>query len=881
MDLSERLPAALAFSYQIERELGRGGMATVYLARDLKHDRLVAVKVLRPDLAAVLGGERFLREIQLTAQLQHPHILPLLDSGQAAGFLYYVMPYIEGETLRHKLTREGQLPIEETLQLTKSVAGALDYAHQRGVIHRDIKPENILLYQGEPMVADFGVALAAASAGRERLTETGLSLGTPAYMSPEQASASPKLDARSDQYSLACVVYEMLAGEPPYTGPTAQAVIAKRFSEPIPHLSTVREVPVGLERAITRALARSPADRFPSVSIFGQALGADPTMPTTIAGGRPGSVRLKWLLRSAAVIPLLAILALLGRHLRSTSGPGIPTHRQFTFTAQAEEPAFSPDGKTIAYVSQHRSLVLEDLAGGGPVTVVPPVPQLGSPRWSPDGRWLYFRMIPDTIQPSGIYRIPSSGGAPVKLAVPEMSDAWGPFDLSPSGDAMVRVSRDSLLVLDLKSGKERVRLAVGGPGLREGKERLTSLGAVRNVSWSPDGRWIASTEEGLGGSSILVTSADGQRGTRLADGIGPVKWSPKSDALYFLAMVSGGTDLMRLRFDSHTGSASDQPRVVLSGLPTLLDWTAVFDLRHDGHMLAYVRGPQSHHVWALTIEQHRDTAIGRRLSEDSRAYDWPALKRDGSSLAVVQYDGSGRGIGDFFTVPFGGGEFTRLTQGPGYKSNASWSPDGTSLVYVLTDSTGSKLILTDRRGGRRRIGTTPPFLVGYYRTSWSADGRTLLYPAVHARTLVALDVAQGRETLISTPDSLDFWMAAVVSPDGRRVVAAENHRATDQFRLWRTSVAESQWISLPTPAGDNIPLLWREDGWIYLFNQVPGSLPVIWRMKPDSVRQEVVAHLPVACRFGFVSISGDARRLVCAVHGLEPDLWLVSNFDTD
>jgi Tol biopolymer transport system component len=656
-------------------------MATVYLARDLKHDRLVAIKVLRPDLAAVLGGDRFLREIRLTAQLQHPHILPLLDSGEAAGFLYYVMPYIEGESLRDRLTREGQLPVDEALRITRAVAAAVYYAHQRGVIHRDIKPENILLYQGEPMVADFGVALAAASAGRERLTETGLSLGTPAYMSPEQASASPRLDARSDQYSLACVVYEMLAGEPPYTGPTAQAIMAKRFSEPIPHLSTVREVPAGLELAITKALARSPADRFASVSAFIQALVADPA--ASIARRR-ASFRLNWAGRAAAVIPLVAILALLSQRLRSRGEPAVPTHRQFTFTAQAEEPAFSPDGKTIAYVSQHSSLVVEELAGGGPVTLVPPVPLLSLPRWSPDGRWLYFRMIPDTNQQPGVYRIPSSGGAPVKMAPAGMIDEWGPFDLSPRGDAIVRVSGDSLVVFDLNSARERARLPAGGPGLRHGTERLTSLGAVRNVAWSPDGRWIASTEEGLGRYSVLVTSADGRRGGVVAEGLGPVKWSPRGDALYFLASVPGGTELMRMQFDPRTGSAAGRPRVVLSGLPTLWDWTALFDIRQDGRMLAYVKGPQSHHVWAVTIEQNRDTANARRLSEDSRAYDWPALKRDGSSLAVVQYD---LGLqGNFCTVPFAGGEFVPLTQGPGYKSNASWSPDGTSLVYVLTDS---------------------------------------------------------------------------------------------------------------------------------------------------------------------------------------------------
>src|SRR5881296_1846200 len=252
-------------------------MATVYLARDRKYDRPVALKVLRPELAAVLGGERFLREIRLTAQLQHPHILTLIDSGEADGFLYYVMPYVEGESLRQRMEREGQLPLDEALRITRAIASALDFAHGRGVIHRDVKPENIMLHQGEPMVADFGIALAISSAGRERLTETGLSLGTPAYMSPEQASAEPKLDGRSDQYSLASVLYEMLAGEPPYTGPTAQAIIAKRLGEPIPHLRTVRHVSPEVNAAVSKALAKAPADRFATAGAFVAALTAGAT----------------------------------------------------------------------------------------------------------------------------------------------------------------------------------------------------------------------------------------------------------------------------------------------------------------------------------------------------------------------------------------------------------------------------------------------------------------------------------------------------------------------------------------------------------------------------------------------------------------------------
>ncbi|HEU5262165.1 MAG TPA: protein kinase [Gemmatimonadales bacterium] len=295
-DQRERLDAALAGRYAIERELGSGGMATVYLADDLKHHRKVAVKVLRPEVASALGPDRFLREIAMAAALSHPHILGLYDSGESAGFLFYVMPYIKGESLRHKLERETQLPVDEALGITRQVAAALEHAHAQGLIHRDVKPENILLYEGEAMVADFGIALAVRAAAGERLTQTGLVVGTPEYMSPEQALGERELDARSDVYSLGCVLYEMLAGEPPFTGPTAQALIAKRLVDPVPALRRLRaEVPPGVEQAVTKALARVPADRFASAGAFAEAL----TKPAPVRP-RPPSV---------AVLPFLNLSA--------------------------------------------------------------------------------------------------------------------------------------------------------------------------------------------------------------------------------------------------------------------------------------------------------------------------------------------------------------------------------------------------------------------------------------------------------------------------------------------------------------------------------------------------------------------------------------------
>ena len=283
---------ALRDRYEVERELGRGGMAIVYLARDVRHDRLVALKTLRPELAHALGPERFLREIQIAARLQHPNILPLHDSGEAAGLLYYVMPYVEGESLRARLDREGQLPIDDAVHIARQVAAALAYAHDNGVVHRDIKPENILLSSEHALVADFGIARAITEAGGERLTETGLAVGTAAYMSPEQAAAEPRIDGRSDIYSLGCVVYEMLAGQPPYTGPTAQAVLARKLTDPVPPLRTVREsVSLALQQTVQRAIARTPADRFATATRFAEALDqqiAAPDMHLTRAGPPSG-----------------------------------------------------------------------------------------------------------------------------------------------------------------------------------------------------------------------------------------------------------------------------------------------------------------------------------------------------------------------------------------------------------------------------------------------------------------------------------------------------------------------------------------------------------------------------------------------------------------
>ncbi|MEO8201028.1 MAG: protein kinase [Gemmatimonadota bacterium] len=438
------LAAALADRYTIERELGAGGMATVYLAHDRKHDRKVAIKVLRPELAAVIGAERFLAEIKTTANLQHPHILPLFDSGavgQGEGdgrsFLYYVMPFIEGESLRDRLTRETQLSIGDSVRIASEVAAALDYAHRRGVIHRDIKPENILLHEGQALVADFGIALAASKAGGTRMTETGMSLGTPHYMSPEQAMGEREITARSDIYALGAVLYEMLVGEPPFTGPTAQAIVAKVVTEsPRPLVPKRHTIPPHIEAATLTALEKTPADRFASAAEFAQALTNTGFVHTSrlvtsrVDGSLVSSLHESRKHRGTLILGVFLIVTTALATWALTRSPGTPpaAMRQWNIVLPDSAPldffglsvygegqpalAISRDGSRLAYVARARGTSLLYLRRLDESISHPLAGTEGAsqPFFSPDGEWVGF------FAAGQLKKVALAGGAPIALA---------------------------------------------------------------------------------------------------------------------------------------------------------------------------------------------------------------------------------------------------------------------------------------------------------------------------------------------------------------------------------------------------------------------------------------------------------------------------------
>ncbi|HUF25653.1 MAG TPA: protein kinase, partial [Gemmatimonadaceae bacterium] len=766
----DRLAAALADRYRIERELGAGGMAKVYLAHDLKHDRDVAIKVLKPELAAVLGADRFVVEIRTTAALQHPHILPLFDSGEADGFLFYVMPFIDGETLRSRLDRETQLGVDESIRIATNVADALDHAHRHGVIHRDIKPENILLHEGRPMVADFGIALAVSAAAGGRMTETGLSLGTPHYMSPEQATAEKEIGARSDVYSLASVLYEMLAGQPPHTGGSAQQIIMKIITEtPAPVTQYRRSVPPHVAAAVAKALEKLPADRFESAQAFAAALGdaaftGFAGTPATVVGRMYAVTSRRPLYAAAAVGAVLLVVAATGwlrgmpelvtsrqrvmlwqHSVGHQLDPGIPRH--------SSQAAIAPDGSSIVYT---------DSAGGVPrllrkqrnesgATVLEGTEGGVSPFFSPDGRWIGYRTVDGRIR-----KVPIEGGGSITLAddgdLTYVSAAW-----LDDGTIVYAGRRYELTRVDAAGGESR---PVHVDTSRSGHTIMT-------ISALPGSRgflYTACSGNCAIESAIYVYDLAADSGRLVVANAAGAWYSPTGHLLY--TDRAGG--LYALGFDA-------ERLVPTSGAVPVIDdvLPASFTLSASGTVL-YAASYGGKALAELTWVSRDGSAVP--LDSTWRGdFHYPALSPDGSAVAVSVGDGTTQ-----LWIRRSDGTRQKLTQDGLVSWRPTWTPDGRSLVFSSLRTPGGTQDDFDLY--RMPVdGSTPPALLldhtyGVWEGEFSRDGRWLV---IRSDELGAISQIRGRRmdtdtALVPLQVNENTKTQIALSPDGRWLAYASD-----------------------------------------------------------------------------------------------------------
>jgi eukaryotic-like serine/threonine-protein kinase len=875
MDQS-RLTAALADRYRIERELGAGGMATVYLAHDLKHDRRVALKVLKPELAAVLGADRFVIEIRTTAALQHPHILPLFDSGEADGFLFYVMPFIDGETLRSKLDRETQLGVDESVRIATSVADALDYAHRHGVIHRDIKPENILLHEGRPMVADFGIALAVSAAAGGRMTETGLSLGTPHYMSPEQATAEKEISARSDVYSLASVLYEMLAGNPPHMGGSAQQIIMKIITESAAPVTSLRKsVPSNVSAAVAQALEKLPADRFASAAAFAAALadrgfGAEATPAGAVAStGRSWN---GWL-RAPQSWAALAILVALASVVLLTSAPGASVERWAVYTqltdASGEEssPSLSPDGESFAYASHARGtwdIYVQRVGGRNPILVAgdTTLDERG-PAYSPDGRQIAY-----SVEGRGIFVMGATGESPRRLTTFGSDPAW-----SPDGRLLVFGSEEVITPYAVNSVGQLWIADVGGgaPTFLLGEPR----NPVYQPSWSPSGRRIAFWVVRGGQRDIATVAASGGEQVLVTDDVDvdwAPTWSPDGRHLYFASDRGGTMGLWRIGIDESSGRARGAPELVAAGVDVAMDLP---QLSRDGASLifrsrlesvnpaAIAFDPAAEQVGSVALLQHRS---GLLVPTD--------VSPDGAWLAL--YNALERQQ-DIFLMRRDGRDLTRLTDDIARDWIPRFTPDGEALTFY-SNQLGPYESWLIRRDGSGRTQLTDFGELQGQSPVFAPDGERLLIlradsliPMIGAAPWPVTPESATRLTGFDVPGG--HMYASGWSPDGRWLTGTvQPHSGANRGNaIYEMATAHARILS--------------DDGVSEVLAWLPGSRRVVYFTKSgalvvqdiESLERRILSDaLPYPPdQLGHIVAAPDGRTLFYGARRVESNIWMV------
>ena len=706
LDPLDHLRPGLAERYDVERVIGRGGMATVYLAHDLRHHRRVALKVLDPELGAVLGAERFLGEIKVTANLQHPNLLPLFDSGEVDGLLFYVMPFVEGESLRARLDREKQLPIDEAVRIATALAAALDYAHRQGVIHRDLKPENVLLHDGQPLIADFGIALAVQHAGGQRVTQTGLSLGTPQYMSPEQATGDRTIDARTDIYSLGAVTYEMIAGEPPHIGNTAQAVIAKVMTEEPRALAGVRHtVPEHVDDAVRCALEKLPADRFATAKEFADALagrnaGTSGAVGTRRARAHPKPSGVRRVL--ASPLWFAAFLAAAGvatwawtRRAPAVTGSTVRfmLGADTTGVVPSTEFAFSPDGKTIVFKGRAGADSVERLyARPLDAVVARPLPgteRAFEPVFSPDGQWVAFWSDAD------VKKVRLDGQQPVTLA--RIGAPWGGMSWGTQNRIVVTHAGQLWAVPE-----------GGGAPTRIATKDTVSLIRVFPLALA-DGKTVLYTEwqSSIANATLNALSLETGEVTRL----GIAGSTPLAVLEGRLVYLDPNGNLSTVGFDPRSRHTSGEPALVVADVRnTTGQIQAAVSLAGD---LVYVAG----RVETQLVVAGGDSV--RTLVARPDAYlQWPRWSPDGRMIVVTSRLS---GSPELWIHSLDAGTFTQLTRNTnGNRFTPEWAPDGRSVLFIANRALWSQPVSGGAATKIADVGDARGFTV-------SPDGKTIVY----------------------------------------------------------------------------------------------------------------------------------------------------------
>jgi serine/threonine-protein kinase len=911
-DLLERLKSALGDRYAVESEIGRGGMAVVFLAEDLKHHRQVALKVLHPELSVTLAADRFLNEIEIVAGLEHPHILTLIDSGEADGLLYYIMPYVSGESLRQRLEQVGQLSVEEAIRIAVEVADGLDFAHRQGVIHRDVKPGNVLLSDRHAVITDFGIARAITMAQGERVTSTGLGVGTPLYASPEQATGAETLDGRTDIYALGCVLYEMLSGEVPLSAVTPQAVQARRMSEMPSPIHPMRDtVTPLLDQVIGKALARLPADRFETAEQFAGALMTATMDATPVArldlAATPGALAItptagalearrkipRWLFPSVVtlVVALVAAWFLIQGWDNSYSQPrdqlqvSALTAAQLTRDGQVMQAIISPDGSHLAFAAEE---------GGGGIRVA--VSEIGTAQpdrtlaivdelwrklhWLPDGSGVAFAGV--YMGRRGGYSVSRSGGT-----VEAVGGAAAGVTTRDGSECLTFLQPWKYVKIDTLCGDR------GDKPWPEGIDSISVAGSyefMMDATYSPRGDYfLVTTTGGTGASIIRAVSRSGDDQRIVVDGgerVTSLHWRDGGRVLYYSRHLPSGSELMRLR-TSTTGEPEGEPEPILQ----LGDSLAIGDISADSRRLILVKTLRESRIVRLRPDEAQVPVLESVPGTEDVLSFW--VSPDGEWLAFIPEGTTGS---DIYKVPIAGGQPTRITSS-GNVGSFSWSPDGRFLafsapwqdaerVWIVSANGGSSMPLSKSKTSGVLSWTPGPLMYQMpgNRNYWVIDSLSIRSPGGSLPLTPAnLDdfdgFVEGDGRPLVTNDSVGWMFNATSSPDGRWVAVSWNRQPwSGPLGLWMISLADSTQVSvMPNTRGTRYwPIGWTADG-SGIYTQAGNDILLV---PVDGSETDTVLTLPEEPNYGCDPlVEGSETSWVCWEVVSESDAWLIENFD--